>query len=170
MTPQHDFKNKWSPAIAQGGYTQIPNLLIIHTADLGITPTEFVFLACMLMYKRTRENPFPSLTTVSSYTGKSRNTMQAAARNLETKGLIERVSRGGNKTNEYNVTPLQEKLESYAQPIRKSIPIYRNTDSSSYRKIDTEEDALEKTKRRRRFNKSTKPTSLKEVLNNKTWS
>lgn len=96
--------------------------------------------------------------------------MQAAARSLEAKGLVERVSRGGNKTNEYNVTPLQEKLETYAQPIRKSIPTYRNTINSSYRKIDTEEDVLEKTKRRRRFNKSIKPTSLKEVLNNKPWS
>lgn len=96
--------------------------------------------------------------------------MQAAARSLCEKGLIERVERGGNQTNEYDFEPLISRLESYTQPIRKTIPTYRKANKPTYRKFDNEEDALNKTKERRRNGSSGKLTSVGSVLKEKGWS
>lgn len=170
MTTRQNFAIRWSPAIERKGYVQVPNLLIEHIAVLDIKSTELVFLLCLLRHRQTKLNPFPSLSTIGRYSGKARNTMQGAARSLEKKGFIRRIPRGGNQTNEYDVMPLVNRLESYAHPIEKSIPTHRNTNNRTYRKFDTEEDALKKTKIRRRYGNSGKVTSIGDVLSNKPWS
>lgn len=133
----HDFISKWSPAIKQKGYTQVPNLLIKHQSDLGITSTEMVVILGLLMHRRTKKNPYPSLSTLAGYGGKARNTVQGAARSLAAKGLIRRIFRGSNKTNEYDIMPLVERLESYTQPIGKLTPTCQETNDQTYRKPDT---------------------------------
>lgn len=168
MTTPYDFTTKWSPAIKKKGYVQVPNLLIMHLADLDVRPTELMFLLTILVHRRTRKNPYPSLNTISNYGGKARGTMQGAARSLEKKGLIRRISRGGNKTNEYDITPLINRLESYAQPIEKLITTYRKTNNLSYREINTKEEALKKTKIRKLNGSCGKPTSIEEVLSHNT--
>lgn len=158
------FSDKWSPAIEDKGYVQVPNLLIEHQDDLGITSPELVFLIGLLMHKWDSRNPFPSLTTVGAYSGKKRNTAQAAARSLEKKGFILRISRGGNETNEYDLAPLIDRLESCTQAVKKMIPTHRKVDSSSHRKIDNEEYHPNKTQEKRRRSGSGKLVPLKDVL------
>lgn len=147
----------------------MPNLLIRHLGDLDITPIEFAVIVGLLSHQWTVAKPYPSLSTVASYIGRSRGTIQAAARSLdlneegEGKGLILRVSRGGNMTNEYDTSPLTKRLESYAQPIEKSIPTQRKADSLSHRKVDTEEYAANKTHRKRRNGNSGKLELLADI-------
>lgn len=163
------FSDKWSVLIEDRGYTQIPNLLIRHMGDLGITPIEYAVINGLLSHQWSEENSFPSLNTISSYIGRSRGTAQSAVRSLENKGLIIRKPRGGNETNEYDFGPLVERLESYAQPIEKSIPTHRKTDNLGYRKVDTEEHSPNKTYLKRHSRNSGKPTHIGEVLSRKPW-
>src|SRR3990167_9804210 len=127
------FSNKWSAAIESEGYVQVPNLLIRHLGDLGITPVEFAVIVGLLSHMWTEGNPYPAVDTIASYIGRSRNSTQAAARNLDInegkgKGLVLRVPRG-NMTNEYDIKPLIKRLESYAQRIEKSIPAHRKANN-----------------------------------------
>jgi DNA-binding transcriptional MocR family regulator len=162
------FSDKWSVLIEDRGYTQIPNLLIRHMGDLGITPLEYAVISGLLSHQWSEDNPYPSLTTVSSYIGRSRGTAQAAVRSLENKGFVIRILRGSNETNEYDFRPLVERLKSYAQPIEKSIPTHRKTDNISYRKVDTEEYFPNKTHLKRRSINSGKPTHIGVVLKNRS--
>ena len=165
----YDFADKWSPAIKRKGYTQVPNLLIKHQADLGITSTEMVVIIGLLMHRRTKKNPYPSLNTIGSYGGKSRNTAQGAARSLEHKGLIRRIFRGGNKTNEYDIAPLVKRLESFTQPIENSIPTYQKPDSRRYQETDTKEEAVNNKQVVRPAGNSGKPAAIGDVLHSKGW-
>lgn len=164
ISQDDSFSDKWSSGIEDEGYVQFPNLLIKHQHDLGITSPELVFLLGLLVHKWDTRNPFPSLATVGTYSGKTRNTAQAAARSLENKGFILRVSRGGNETNEYDFNPLINRLESYSQVVKKSIPTHRKIDTYSHRIIDNEEYQPNKTQEKRRSTNSGKLSNVGDVL------
>jgi DNA-binding transcriptional MocR family regulator len=137
--------------------------------DLGITPLEYTVISGLLSHQWSEDNPYPSLTTVSSYIDRSRGTAQAAVRSLEKKGFVIRISRGSNETNEYDFSPLVERLESYAQPIEKSIPTRLKMNNSTYRKVDTEEHSPNKTHLNRHSRNSGKPTHIGAVLSSRPW-
>lgn len=166
---RRSFIDNWTPFIAKNKFSQIPNLLIVHTGDLGITPIEFVLLVGLIKHRWDINKPYPSLVTLGRYCGKSRNTMQAAARSLERKGLLRRVFRDGKRTNEYDFKPLIKRLESYSQVIEKPTRVYRKTDNNTYRKLDTKKDSLKNTQLVISRKSCGKPTPIKDILPYGAW-
>jgi DNA-binding MarR family transcriptional regulator len=169
MTSNYDFTIKWSPLLLGDGFTVIPNTLIEHQADLKITSSELNTIVGLLSFKWDDRKPWPSAATLSGYSGLAVHTIRTNLRNLEKKGFIKRHHING-RSNEYDFQPLLERLESYAHPIQKRIPSRSNLNSRPYSNMNTKEDALNKTKIRKRNGKSGKLTSLGEVLSNKPWS
>lgn len=163
-TPYH-FSSKWSAAVDAQGFTAVPNLLVRYQGDLNITDAEMSVLIAILSFKWTNAMPYPSASTIGEYIGKSVNSVRDKLRSLEDKGLIERIPRPGT-SNEYNLTPLDMKLRTYAHPIENSIPVYRKQSGLPYREFETKEEALKKTKIKRRTKNSGKPTPAIDVLRN----
>lgn len=161
------FANKWTPRIAQKGYAALPNLLIEHQADLGITPSEMAVVIGLLAKKWSKSNPYPSVKTLSRQSGLAANTVRNQLRRLERKGLIKRQFRQG-ASSEYDFAPMVERLESYTQskqtPTQKRIPPRSDMSSPPYSNSDTKEDPFKKTKERRRSGNGGKLESLGEIM------
>lgn len=159
----YTFSNKWSYRLQSDGYTPIPNTLIKNQAKLGITDAEMVVIISLASFKWDRQMPYPSVATLCSFTGKTSGAVRNNLRNLERKGFIKRVYRE-NQTNKYDLSPLIQILNSYAQPIKKSIRRSDKFDTPPYQKIDTKEYVANKNKVKTRRKFSGKPTSLGELL------
>jgi len=169
MKTPYLFSNKWSTEIEDAGFTMVPNLLIKHQSDLDITDPEIVVLVAILSFKWTDAMPYPSAGKLGEYTGKSTNSVRDKLRSLEAKGLITRVPRAGT-SNEYDFTPLEKRLVTYAHRAEISVPTYRKKSSHPYREFSTKEEEPKKTEIRKRNGSSGKLTPLGEVLSNKPWS
>ncbi len=64
---------KYGNDLMQGGFTSVPNLALKLFAELGITPTEFVFIEQIWLYWYERqENMFPALSTIADRMNVSR--------------------------------------------------------------------------------------------------
>lgn len=157
------FANKWSYQLQTDGFTPIPNTLIKNQAKLKITDAELVVIVSLASFKWDRQMPYPSVATLCSFTGKTSGAVRNNLRNLEKKGFIKRVYRE-NQTNKYDLSPLIKVLNSYTQPIKKSIHHSYKLDTLPYQKNDTKEYAANKTKVKTRREFSEKPTSLGELL------
>lgn len=115
---------KWSAVIAKCGYTAIPNMLLICSKELGITPPEFMTLAAILSFKWDERRPTPSVGTICKLTNSTTRTARKHIASLEKKGLLKRVERN-YQTNEYDFSPLVQKLDKLAQmnlPDCQSVP------------------------------------------------
>lgn len=159
----YTFSNKWSYQLQSDGYTPIPNTLIKNQAKLGITDAEMVVIMSLASFKWDRQMPYPSVATLCSFTGKTSGAIRNILRNLDRKGLVKRVYRE-NQTNKYDLSPLIKLLNSYAQPIKKSIHRSDKSDIPPYQQIDTKEYAANNTKTRKRREFSGKPVPLGELL------
>lgn len=143
------FKDKWGPIVASGGHTQVPNLLIQHMDELDIRPSEFKIIAGILVHKRSKANPFPSIKTLSKYSGLTEKSVSRLVGTLRKKKLISTNGPKG-KVNHYDFSLLKMQLESYAQspqkceqpPTEMRVPLPTN--------LRDEEEAIKK-KRERRY-------------------
>lgn len=159
----HTFSDKWSYRLQSDGFTAIPNTLIKNQARLGITDPEMVVIVSLASFKWNRQMPYPSVATLSGFTGKTTGAVRNNLRNLEKKGLIKRIYRE-NQTNKYDLSPLINVLDSYAQTIKKSTLPSRKFSTAPYQKNDTKEYAANNTKTRTRRRFSGKPIPLGELL------
>lgn len=157
------FSDKWSHRLQSDGFTTIPNTLIKSQARLGITDPEMVVLVALVSFKWNRQMPYPSVATLSSFTGKTTGAVRNNLRNLEKKGLIRRVFRE-SQTNKYDLSPLIKVLDSYAQTVKKSTHPSHKFNSSPYQKNDTKEYAANNIKTRTHSRYSGKPVSIGELL------
>lgn len=110
----YQFASKWSERIAGSGHTALPNLLIIHQAELDITASEFITLIGLLLHKWDDKDPYPSANRLATYSGLTHITVRRNLRSLEKKGIIWRNLREGF-TSEYSIKSLIEKLDIYPQ-------------------------------------------------------
>ena len=170
---RYTFKDKWGKPVADSGHTSLPNLLIDHLVDLRIGPSEFLVITCVLKYKWSDENPYPSADTLSKLSGLAPGTVRTQIRKLKKKGLIKVVFRTNKKTNAqesngYDFTPLKKRLESYTQPTRRQASPYSKTNSQAYPQLNTKEEAVNNTQRKRRSRNCGKPTPIGEVLKHKS--
>lgn len=167
----YKFADKWSPRVALSKFTQLPNLLILHQADLEITAPELNVIIHILYYKWTEDYPYPSAKTLGDQIGMAEHTVRTHLRNLERKRMLIRVH-GNRRTNEYDFTPLLYKLESYPQikskskkrTMRNRTPYYSNTNSIGYSNADTELDAVNYDSLSKRTQKSGKLESLGDIM------
>lgn len=100
-------------------FTLLPNLLLNHYVELGITDAELIFLLHLI--KRGwygKENAFPLYKTIAKETGKERDTIRGIARGLREKKLIKITPRynevGLQKGNDFSYQPLFDTLRSLA--------------------------------------------------------
>lgn len=105
-----DFIEKWTPEIAAYNFTQVPNLLIHCQGHLGLTDGELVTLIQLMKFWYSHESRiFPSIETLTKYSGNGYSTVQRRLKNLEKKGFIKRRHRYGT-SNDYDLVNLRIKL------------------------------------------------------------
>lgn len=161
----YSLEAKWGPIIGTRSYTQIPNLLIKHRADLGITPAEWSILTSLLATKWTHNNPYPSVASLGKQTGRATISARRQLRSLSEKGLLRRIYRH-NRSNEYDLTPLIDRLESYAQPTQKQIAGQSKVDGRDYSKMNTNKEAAKNTSNSKRVEPSGKLEHISSAMPN----
>lgn len=164
MMPQKKstFKDKWGEVIASAGHAQIPNLLIKHMGELGVSPSELTIIAGILVHKRTKAKPFPSIRTLSQYSGLTEKSVSRLVGSLRRKRIVSTNEPNG-KVNHYDFAPLIPRLESYAQP-----PQNRTQPPAKMRGLPPpnwrdEEEAMKK-KKEKRYLGSGKVESMGSII------
>jgi hypothetical protein len=125
-----EIEEKWGRAVAQRGFAQIPNYLVLLNQFLAedhqLTPVELLVLFQLSAgWWHKDELPFPSVTTLATRCGVSPRQIQRAVSDLEKQGLIKRVSRrarGIIASNAYDMSPLVTTLDGVAKAFPNAFP------------------------------------------------
>lgn len=109
----------WGKATMRAGYTTVPNMLLEHFTKIGMDCGDLAIALFLIRQWWTEDNkPFASKQTIADAVGLSARRVQERIKNMEQKGLIQRVQRegpGGRHTaNIYDPTGLVKALEPYA--------------------------------------------------------
>lgn len=115
-------ERKWGVTTHKQGWTYVPNILLEHQAELGITPTELNVILTIMKHWWDRDSlPWPSVTKVAESIGRHRSTVQRRIRDLEGRGLVKRIYRKDARkekaslSNEYDFTGLVQKVAAIAK-------------------------------------------------------
>ena len=117
---------KWGKATMDANYTVIPSALIRGQARLGIDAMELAVLVHLLdHWWQADQMPWPSKKTIGDRLKVSQKTVQRAMVRLEQGGLVLRKERyhkgtGGRTSNEYDLSPLVERLKPIAADMVKA--------------------------------------------------
>lgn len=109
----NSFEDQWSATVAKKGVSGIPVLLMRNQAELGITMGEMTTLIQLLSYRYGNKLPFPSARTLGKHMSRSERTARRLYTGLKAKGLI-RVHHRNGRTNQFDVTPLIDRLKMLA--------------------------------------------------------
>ncbi len=97
------------------GFQAVPDLLLKHQRDLGLSPTDLIVLLNVLMHWWYPEKkPFPRSTTIAKRMGMTPRTVQRSLQQLEDLGLLAREKDAGGPTY-LDPAPLVGKLEGLAK-------------------------------------------------------
>lgn len=117
-------KQRWGNDVIEAGtgWTAIPNFLLERQQALKIDPVQLnILLVLMKHWWNSDEKPYPSKKTIAEIVNRDRDTVRKHLKNLEEKGLIERIERykptsdgGGQTSNEYSLEGLVKKLSELA--------------------------------------------------------
>lgn len=110
---------KWGQETMDANYTVIPCALLRGQARLHIGPNELAVLVHLIdHWWRPDAMPWPSKKTIAERLGVNPKTVQRAIAKLQEEGLVLRKERyhktGGRTSNEYDLSPLVEKLKPIA--------------------------------------------------------
>lgn len=118
-------EQKWGADAVAAGFTIIPNHLISYNQFVPeseqLSPSEFFVLAQILRHWwGEQDKPFPSKASISARTGISPRQVQRILGQLESRGLIRRISRfsgsnAGRMSNAYDLRPLARKVADIAK-------------------------------------------------------
>jgi DNA-binding MarR family transcriptional regulator len=105
------FEDKWGTPLIAAGYGAVPNVIVQRHTQLGMTPTELaLYLVLASFWWRKGERPFPSILELSKAMGMNPRNIQRRLRRMQEVGFIRihkrKTRHGGNKSNEYDLTPL----------------------------------------------------------------
>jgi len=151
-----DIAEKWGVKIAERGFAQVPNYLLLLNQFLvkehRLSPIELLVLIQLVgSWWRKDEMPFPSMTTLANRCGVSSRQIQRSINRLEGAGLIRRVNRrsqGVISSNAYDMEPLVGLLNVVADAFPNDFPrkIDRKTAESVGQKLAAHISAQEPTK------------------------
>jgi predicted transcriptional regulator len=97
------------------GFQAVPDLLLKHQCELGLSPTDLAVLLNVLMHWWYPEKkPFPRSTTIAKRMGVTPRTVQRSLQQLEELGLLVREKDAGGPTY-LDPAPLVEKLGALAK-------------------------------------------------------
>jgi len=117
---------RFGDEILQHGFTTVPNLVLDHYSQLGISPSEMMFIIHVWQYWWTEKNPYPSLKSISSKMSISHRQMKNYVRSLKDKGYLivnERIVPGvGRLTSQYDFSPLIQAVVSLQTKERNHAP------------------------------------------------
>jgi DNA-binding transcriptional regulator YhcF (GntR family) len=138
-----DIEEKWGELVAQRGFAQIPNHLLLLNMFLDeehkLTATELLVLIQLVgTWWRTGDLPFPSMSTLAARCGVSSRQVQRSITHLEKLALIQRVSRrtkGIVSTNAYDLTPLTKVLNQIAKAFPNPYP--RAVDRNAIKEVNS---------------------------------
>lgn len=130
MKPATDIEDKWGPLVAQRGFAQIPNHLLLLNVFLDdehkLTATELLVLIQLVgTWWRTNDLPFPALSTLAARSGVSSRQVQRSINRLEALGFIRRINRrtkGIMANNAYDLAPLVRLLNQVAKAFPNPYP------------------------------------------------
>ena len=130
--------------------------------ELGVKPSEFTIITGILVHKRSKADPYPSIRTLSKYSGLTEKSVSRLVGSLRRKRLI-RTNEPNGKVNHYDFSPLIIRLESYAQspPNQQQPPTKMRVLPPT--NLRDEEDVFKK-KKERRYVGSGKPESLADIM------
>lgn len=131
-----EIAQKWGEAVAQRGFSQTPNYLILLNQfidpDNRLSPLELLILIQLSgSWWKKEEMPFPSMRTLAQRCGTSERQVLRAISRLEEVGLLKRVkrrSKGLIASNSYDLSPLVATLQEVAKIYPNEFP--RNVRSS----------------------------------------
>lgn len=136
-----DVAEKWGVAVAERGFAQVPNYLLLLNQFLDrehrLTPVELLVLLQLVgSWWRRDAMPFPSMSTLATRCGVSSRQIQRAINKLEQLGLVSRVNRrtrGIISSNAYDLQPLADILGEVAKAFPNQFP--RNIDRATVERI-----------------------------------
>jgi len=131
-----DIADKWGAPVAQRGFSQVPNYLLLLNQfldeDHRLTPTELLVLIQLVgSWWKKDALPFPSMATLAKRCGVSTRQIQRAVNSLEAGGFIQRVKRRSSgiiSSNAYDLDPLVRLLGEVAKAFPNEFP--RNVDKA----------------------------------------
>lgn len=132
---------KWGEAVAERGFTQVPNYLLLLNQFLDkerrLSPVELLVLFQLAgAWWKRNELPFPALATLAVRCGVSERQVQRSVTHLEKIGLIQRVKRRNGSiiaSNAYNLLPLVSLLNEVAKAFPTEFP--RRVDRTRVKEI-----------------------------------
>ena len=126
---------KWSEEIAEDGFTMLPNALLKHYGQLGLTPSEFLVLVNIESYRWEADDfPYPTVETLAKRVSmKTRTVTRLVTRLHSDKKLIIRRPRR-NTSNEYSFHPMIYRLTQLVRQ-EKLVQIRKNHSSSGLNDI-----------------------------------
>lgn len=138
-----DVVDKWGRPVAERGFAQIPNYLLLLNQFLDrehrLSPVELLVLLQLVgSWWKKGDLPFPSMGTLATRCGVSDRQVQRSIGQLEQIGLLKRVNRrnkGIIASNAYDLTPLVEILEEVAKAFPNGFP--RNVDKATVQAISS---------------------------------
>ena len=126
----NDVAGKWGRSVAERGFTQLPNYLLLLNQFLEkerrLSPVELVVLFQLAgAWWRKDAMPFPSMITLAKRCGVSERQVQRAVNQLVGMGLMGRVKRrtkGIIASNAYDLAPLAAFLGEVAKAFPNGYP------------------------------------------------
>lgn len=126
----YDVEQKWGQAVAERGFAQLPNYLLLLNQFLAeehrLSAQEMlVLIQLVATWWRKDDMPFPSMSTLATRSGISDRQVQRAINNLEKAGLIQRVKRrksGIIASNAYDLSPLVRFLNEISKAFPNEYP------------------------------------------------
>ena len=142
-----DVADKWGLPVAQRGFAQVPNYLLLLKQfldkDHRLSPAELLVLIQLVgSWWRKDALPFPSMGTLATRCGVSSRQIQRSINRLESMGLISRVKRRAHgliASNAYDLSPLAAVLSEVAKAFPNEFP--RNVDRATTARISAALDA-----------------------------
>jgi hypothetical protein len=113
-TEQWSVGRRWTPEIAERGFTPVAQVFLESHARLGLSATESLMLIHLFSFRWDNRAPHPSLGTLGKRLGLSQRSVRRMVCRLERLGFLKRVSRA-RTSNAYDVGGLLAALEEIAQ-------------------------------------------------------
>lgn len=101
---------RWTPALANEGFTPISSAFLEHYGRIGITSSEAMLIIHLMSHKWDEKHPFPRFARIAARMDISETAVRGHARSLERKGFLHRIKRPG-RSNEFDLQPLFDRLE-----------------------------------------------------------
>jgi DNA replication protein DnaD len=122
--PRYTISVRFGDDVLQAGHTTVPNLVLNHYAELGITAAEMMFTIHVWQYWWTEREPHPSLRTIAARMSVSRRQVGNYTSSLKRKGYLKVTERHspslGQVTSEYDFSPMFQAIVTRARATARS--------------------------------------------------